>query len=303
MRKGFQQGILEAAKQNPLIHILSGDHGYDLFDQFRMEFPTRFHNVGVSEADMVGIASGFARNGLKPIIYGLAAFVPSRVFEFIKLQIALDGLPVVIVGDGAGIVYSYLGKSHQTLEDLALMGSLPQVTSLSPGSDKEMKTATLWAVKQGSPVYLRIGKSDGHFQGGSESDIPEPVRVHESPRQAQSAIIAHGSMVSQALLALNLMEDGGVDIWSCPTIFPIPEAFLDNLRRSYSKVFVVEEHGTRGGLASEFLIRLNQIGIEVTSICAQPTQSSSVGSYIWNIEQHGLSASQIAEVIKSKSTP
>ncbi len=252
---------------------------------------------------MVGIASGFARNGLKPIIYGLAAFVPNRVFEFIKLQIALDGLPVVIVGDGAGIVYSHLGKSHQTLEDLALMGSLPQVTSLSPGSDIEMETATLWAVKQGVPVYLRIGKSDGHFQGGSESVIPEPVKVHESPRQTRSAIVAHGSMVSQVLLALNLMEDNDVDIWSCPTIFPIPGAFLDNLSRNYSKVFVVEEHGLRGGLASEFLIRLNQIEIEVTAICAQQTQSSSVGSYIWNLEQHGLSASQIAEVIKRKTTP
>lgn len=303
MRQGFQQGILEAARQNPLVHILSGDHGYELFDEFRKEFPTRFHNVGVSEADLVGIASGFARNGLKPIIYGLAAFVPNRVFEFIKLQIALDGLPVVIVGDGAGIVYSHLGKSHQTLEDLALMGSLPKVTSLSPGSDKEMKTATMWAVKQDAPVYLRIGKSDGHFQGGSESDIPEPVAAHESTSETRSAIIAHGSMVSQVLLALNLMEDNVVDVWSCPTIFPIPEVFLENLSRRYSKVFVVEEHGTRGGLASEFLIRLNKNGIEVTAICAQPPQSSSVGSYIWNLEQHCLSASQIAEIVKRKITP
>jgi len=297
LRQGFQQGILEAAKLNPLVHVLSGDHGYELFDEFRKEFPDRFHNVGVSEADLVGIASGMARNGLKPIIYGLAAFVPNRVFEFIKLQIALDRLPVVIVGDGAGIVYSHLGKSHQTLEDLALMGSLPQVTSLSPGSNKEMKTATLWASNQSAPVYLRIGKSDGGFQGGAESDIPEPVKVHKSPTKTRVAIVAHGSMVSEVLSAINFMDDAGVDAWSCPTIFPPPEQFLALLRKEYSKVFVVEEHGIRGGLASEFLIRLNQKGLEVWPICAQPPQESFVGSYRWNLEQHRLSDSEIAKII------
>ena len=297
MRTGFQQGIIEAARLDTNVHLLTGDHGYSLFDTFSTTFPNRLHNVGVAEANMVGIAAGFARNGLRPLIYGLAAFVPNRVFEFIKLQIALDEIPVVIVGDGAGLVYSTLGDSHQTLEDLAIIGTLPQVITLSPGSDREMKDAILWAFSQNSPVYVRMGKSGGGYTGAHESALPQPTLLWSRKEKSEVAIVTHGSMVSETLKTKHLLAEHDVDYWSCPSIFPVNSDFLNQLRQTYKKVFVVEEHQVRGGLASEVLMELRGSGVAVHPICAIKPSHKLVGNYEWNLEQHGLSSQRIAERI------
>jgi transketolase len=298
MRDGFKRALIEVASTDSRIQVLTGDHGYELFDDFRRRFPDRFHNVGVAEANMVGLAAGFARNGLRPLIYGLAAFVPNRVFEFIKLQIALDELPVVMVGDGAGLVYSQLGSSHQTLEDLAIMGSLPNVTTLSPGSDDEMRDSVVWAFQQASPVYIRMGKSGGAYSGSNHSRRPEPTLVSSSSGKASGAIIAHGSMMSQVLQVMDLVPGHSLDFWSCPTVFPVPASFVKILEADYSKLFVVEEHLVRGGLASELLIELRNTGLEVHPICASPQTSRLIGSYEWNLSRHGLSSEGIAEAIR-----
>lgn len=303
MRAGFTQGLVEAARRDPRVHVLTGDHGYALFDEFRREFPERFHNIGVAEANMVGIAAGMARNGIRPLIYGLASFVPNRVFEFIKLQIALDQLPVVIVGDGAGLVYSYLGRSHQTLEDLALMGALEQIKTISPGSDQEMKKALLWALEEEGPVYLRLGKSGGMYEGASPSDAPEPHKVFDSTaisnNPAARAFVSHGSMVSKVLGLVEESKITNMDLWSCPTIFPVEVRFLEILKENYSTVFVVEEHLIRGGLASELLIRLRTRGVTVVPVCAKPDHQNAVGSYEWSLTQHELSNSAILQALET----
>jgi transketolase len=297
MRAGFTKGLLEAARLDSRVQVLTGDHGYALFDDFRDEFPDRFHNIGVAEANMVGIAAGMARNGLRPLIYGLAAFVPNRVFEFIKLQIAIDRLPVVIVGDGAGLVYSYLGKSHQTLEDLALMGTLEQIQSISPGSDLEMQKALSWAFKGSGPVYIRMGKSGGVYEGASQATYPAPNKVLGHSSNSKVAIIAHGSMVSKALEALAEGRDNAaIDVWSCPTIFPVPHGFIENMKLKYSKLYVLEEHLERGGLASELMLRLRGSSVSVHPICALPIENTAVGSYQWALDQHRLSIDVIADL-------
>jgi transketolase len=207
----------------------------------------------------------------------------------------------VIVGDGAGFVYSFLGKSHQTLEDLALMGSRPQVQTLSPASDKEMKIATEWALNQSVPVYLRMGKAGGVFEGSSDSDKPKPLKISSSPRPSVTALVAHGSMVSAVLKAQNDLQERNFDTWSCPTIFPIDPDFLSLLGEQYRKVMVVEEHQLRGGLASELTLALQGTAIEVTSVCAQPDLSPQVGSYEWNLSRHGLSIENLVGVLKHAS--
>ena len=300
MRQGFKEALVEVANLDSRIQILTGDHGYELFDEFKTGFPDRFHNIGVAEANMVGLAAGFARNGLRPIIYGLASFVPNRVFEFIKLQIALDGLPVLIVGDGAGLVYSLLGSSHQTLEDLAIMGSLANVITLSPGSDAEMRDSVLWALEQDNPVYIRMGKSGGAYTGSSSTGRPEPTMLHSRSAVADTAVVAHGAMVSQVLKVREILSKLELEYWSCPNVFPIPESFLTTLERRYSKVFVVEEHQLRGGLASELLLNLRNTNLAVHPIAANPQSTNMVGSYDWNLARHGLSADRIAQRIKAE---
>src|SRR5438270_13533078 len=125
MRTAFANALIRAARADERIVLLTGDHGYSLFDEFRRVCPHQYLNAGVAEQNMVGVAAGLAKGGLRPVVYGLSAFVPMRVLEQIKLDVCYEELPVVFVGDGAGLVYSHLGTSHQCTEDIAVLRVQP----------------------------------------------------------------------------------------------------------------------------------------------------------------------------------
>jgi transketolase len=287
MRDGFKLGILERAELDDSFHVLTGDHGYALFDEFASKFPKRFHNVGVAESNLIGLAAGMARNGIKPLVYGLAAFIPNRVFEFIKLQIAADNLPVTLVGDGAGLVYSTLGISHQTLEDLAIIGSLPSVECFAPASNLEMKVAVRWAAERNGPTYIRMGKSDGVYEGCHPGSSPTPVLVSSLPTKSDRAIVAHGSMVSQ-ILGFHSTTRESFDLWSCPTISNIPKTFIENLVDNYQEIAVIEEHGIHGGLGSRIIQTIGNRGPLVHLLGASLQDSRAVGTWNWALKFHNL---------------
>src|SRR5215831_3565407 len=138
MRNAFASALIQAARTDPRVLLLTGDHGYALFDEFRRVCPGQYLNAGVAEQNMVGVAAGLAKGGFRPIVYGLSAFVPVRVLEQIKLDVCYEELPVVFIGDGAGVVYSALGSSHQSTEDVAALYALPGLHILSPADDLEM---------------------------------------------------------------------------------------------------------------------------------------------------------------------
>src|SRR6266581_5688587 len=138
MREAFSNALVKSGRNNPKVLLLTGDHGYALFDDFRRHCPKQYINAGVAEQNMVGIAAGLARAGFKPVVYGLSAFIPVRVLEQIKLDVCHDDLPVIFIGDGAGLVYSQLGTSHQSTEDIACTRSIPGLTILSPADRFEM---------------------------------------------------------------------------------------------------------------------------------------------------------------------
>src|SRR5688500_16185824 len=108
MRPTFSRLLADAAKRDERVLLLTGDHGYALFDEFRKVCPGQYLNCGVAEQNMVGVAAGLAKGGFRPIVYGLAAFIPMRVLEQIKMDVCFESLPVIFVGDGAGVVYSTL---------------------------------------------------------------------------------------------------------------------------------------------------------------------------------------------------
>src|SRR5438105_13768698 len=118
MRNAFSAALVRAACADGRVLLLTGDHGYALFDEFRRVCPGQYLNAGVAEQNMVGVAAGLAKGGFRPVVYGLSAFVPARVLEQIKLDVCYEGLPVLFIGDGAGVVYSSLGTSHQSTEDM-----------------------------------------------------------------------------------------------------------------------------------------------------------------------------------------
>src|SRR5438067_7170191 len=160
MRDVFARLLVEAMQSDPRVLVLTGDHGYALFDDLRRQCSGQYINAGVAEQNMVGVAAGLAKGGFRPVVYGLSAFVPVRVLEQIKLDVCYEELPIVFIGDGAGVVYSHLGTSHQSTEDIAALRALPDIAILSPADEHEMSACVGLALEAGRPVYLRMGKAD-----------------------------------------------------------------------------------------------------------------------------------------------
>src|SRR5947209_4673427 len=160
MRDAFSKCLVDAGLRDPRLLVLTGDHGYALFDEFRRACPSQYINAGVAEQNMVGVAAGLAKGGFRPVVYGLSAFVPIRVLEQIKLDVCYEQLPVLFIGDGAGVVYGQLGSSHQSTEDLAALRGVPHMRILSPADAAEMTACMRLALASNGPVYLRIGKAD-----------------------------------------------------------------------------------------------------------------------------------------------
>ena len=160
MRSAFSKAIVDAATADPKVLLLTGDHGYALFDEFRQRCPAQFINAGIAEQNMVGVAAGLAKAGFKPIVYGLSAFVPVRVLEQIKMDVCYENLPVVFIGDGAGVVYSSLGSSHQSTEDIAMLRPIPNIEILSP-SDADEMAYVMEHARAGGPAG-HANRADGH---------------------------------------------------------------------------------------------------------------------------------------------
>jgi transketolase len=287
MRNAFSRCLVEAARADDRVLLLTGDHGYSLFDAFRQECPGQYVNAGVAEQNMVGVAAGLAKGGFRPIVYGLSAFVPIRVLEQIKIDVCYEQLPVVFIGDGAGVVYSTLGTSHQCTEDVAALRALPHLSVLSPADDLEMSACMRLALEAAGPVYLRMGKADL----GRVHQQPPTVRWGElCPLIAGSGPlvwIATGSMVTTALAAAAHWP--GSAVWSAPSLKPLrPEAVAAACCR-HEVIVVLEEHSVHGGLGSTVAeILCDQAPAWVCRVGIADRFSSFCGSYDYLLREHRL---------------
>jgi transketolase len=300
MRSAFSKAIVDAATADPKVLLLTGDHGYALFDEFRQRCPAQFINAGIAEQNMVGVAAGLAKAGFKPIVYGLSAFVPVRVLEQIKMDVCYENLPVVFIGDGAGVVYSSLGSSHQSTEDIAMLRPLPNITILSPSDAHEMAYALQHALQFKEPVYVRVGKSD---VGGVHEAVPTAPIGDLLPVAAGSgngtAFIATGSMVNTAVALAKQLGDCAV--WSMPTIKPFNTAQLLELAAQVDNLVVLEEHsiyGGIGGLVSELVAAGSGNRARVIRHGMQDRFSEKCGSYSYLMREHGLDNASLLSKLK-----
>lgn len=299
MRDAFSEALVELAIADPKVLLLTGDHGYALFDAFRRRCPAQYINAGIAEQNMVGMAAGLARVGFRPFVYGLSAFIPIRVLEQIKLDIAHDELPVVLLGDGAGFVYSHLGTSHQSTEDIACARSIPNLTVLSPADRFEMLMCMRMAYECGSTVYLRMGKSDRGdvHRKLPVADVGELLQLRTGAPNAL-AFIATGSMVSSTLKFADASYPDA-SIWSAPCIKPIDAACIATICATSRAVVVLEEHSRLGGLGSAVCeIAAETFPLRVLRIGVDDRFSNHCGSYEYLLGEHGLDAAGIAKTIR-----
>jgi transketolase len=293
-----------AAQADPRVLLLTGDHGYALFDDFRRAAPAQFINAGVAEQNMVGVAAGLAKAGFRPIVYGLSAFVPVRVLEQIKLDVCYEGLPVVFIGDGAGVVYSSLGSSHQCTEDIAALRAVAGIDILSPADDFEMDMAMAHALRSGRPAYVRMGKADLGTLHQHALTAPVgsllPVRPVGEDRQPL-AILATGASVSIALALSDHFD--GVAVWSVPSIRPFDTAQLQAIARAVDTLLVLEEHsaaGGLGGLVAELVGELPGDRARVIRLGSEEHFSQLCGSYGYLLQEHALDLPGLVERLRAK---
>lgn len=248
-RSGFGDGIVEAARKNPNVVALTADLAGSLkLNQFMKEFPERFFQVGIAEANMMGIAAGLTIGGKIPFTTTFANFSTGRVYDQIRQSIAYSGKNVKICASHAGITLGEDGATHQILEDIGLMKMLPGMTVIVPCDYAQTKAATMAIAESEGPVYLRFGRpvwpifsADKPFEIGKAQQFSEGTDV---------SIFACGHLVWNAIQAGAILQEKGisVEVINIHTIKPLDEAaVLQSLRKTKCAV-TAEEHNVIGGL-------------------------------------------------------
>ncbi len=249
-RSGFGEGLAELGKENPDVVALCADLiGSLKMNAFQDAFPERFFQVGISEANMMGVAAGLTIGGKIPFTGTFANFSTGRVYDQIRQSIAYSGKNVKICASHAGLTLGEDGATHQILEDVGMMRMLPGMTVINPCDFNQTKAATKAIVKHDGPVYLRFGRPkvpnftavDQEFEIGKAWMVSEGTDV---------SIFATGHLVWKAIEAGKLLAEEGIsaEIINIHTIKPLDEkAILDSVRKTKCAVSA-EEHMVNGGL-------------------------------------------------------
>ena len=248
-RSGFGDGILEAARQNENIVALTADLlGSMKLNGFVKEFPERFIQCGIAEANMIGIAAGLTIGGKIPYTTTFANFSTGRVYDQIRQSVAYSGKNVKICASHAGLTLGEDGATHQILEDIGLMKMLPGMTVIVPADYNQTKAATMAIANYEGPVYLRFGRPVWPiFTNNSEFVIGKAIRISEGN---DVSIFACGHMVWKAIEAGRILEEKGisVEVINMHTIKPLDvEAVLASISKTRCAV-TCEEHNIIGGL-------------------------------------------------------
>ncbi len=249
-RSGFGAGLLEAGREDSRVLALTADlKGSLKMDAFAAEFPERFIQCGIAEANMVGAAAGLAIAGKIPFIGSFAEFVTGRVYDQLRQEVAYGHTNVKIASSHAGITLGEDGATHQTMEDIALMRALPGMVVVAPCDFNQTKQATIAAAKWDGPVYLRFGRPA--VPNFTDPDAPFEIgKVYNMNEGKDVTIITCGHLVWEALQAAEALEAEGIsaEVLNVATIKPLDEAaVLESLRKTRCAV-VAEEHNAAGGL-------------------------------------------------------
>ena len=206
---------------------------------------------------MTGIASGLAASGFLPITYTIAPFNTMRCLEQIKLDVCYPNLPIIIVGTGSGLSYASLGSTHHSLEDIAILRSLPNISIFCPSDPNEVKRLLKQAIKLKKPIYFRLGKKN------------EPIfkkrkklgSMHQIKKGKNNCLISVGTILKNVMGASTILSKHNVShsVYDIRIVKPINKKNLNYLIKKYEKIFVIEEHYESGGAYSYILEEVNKL--------------------------------------------
>ncbi|HAI21763.1 MAG TPA: transketolase [Clostridiales bacterium UBA8153] len=267
--------------------------------KFAREFPERFFNFGIAEANMMGAAAGLASCGKVPFASTFAIFAVGRAYEQIRQSIAYAGFGVKIAATHAGITVGADGATHQSIEDLALMRVIPGMTVICPCDAQETEQAVWAASRLDGPVYLRLGRHPVPVVTPTGYRF-EPGRIHRLRAGRDVCLAGTGIMVRACLEAAELLEQEGVDaeVLNVHTIKPLDTGALQESAVRCGAVVTAEEHTVVGGLGSavaEWLSQAYPVPVQRVGIWDRFGQSGSAGELL---EHYGLTALRVAEAAR-----
>lgn len=245
MRNSAAKIIFEYCQKQPNGFLISGDAGFGVWDEFQKQMPSQYINTGINEAAMTGLAAGMALSGHKVFIYNIIPFLLMRNYEQVRINIAYQNLPVVLVGIGSGLTYAPSGMTHYSVEDIALARTLSNMAIISPSDPMQVQKAMAYAIESKNPTFIRISRSGEPTLFDESIDITKPIVMKEG---GDKAIIFHGSIVDEVLEASKSLDD--VALISMPLIAPFDEDAVSAVLKHYKTIYVVEEHFKEGGLGT-----------------------------------------------------
>lgn len=300
MRDVWGDTLVELVERDPRVVVLDGDLANSTkADKVALKHPGRFFQMGIAEQNMAGVAAGLAAVGFVPWISSFAVFLAKRDLDQVRMTIAQTKLPVKLGAGYSGLLTGYTGKTHQSVEDLAVMRAMPNMTVIAPGDAEECRQATLAANDLPGPVYLRLTRDPGPviFDAAYEFEVGKGVVLREG---VDVAIISTGVQSARALQAADVLAAEGVQahVLHLPTVKPLDtEAIVDAARRT-GAVVTAEEHSILGGLggavaevlAEEHPVRMRRVGLRDTFGESGPNDAL--------LEKYGLTPSHVADAAR-----
>lgn len=301
MRNSFIEALVAMAQSDPRIVLLTADLGYTVMEPFSERFPERFFNVGISEQNMVGMATGLAEAGFIPYVYSIASFMALRPYEFIRLGPAHHRLPVRIVGVGGGFDYGHNGISHYALEDFGLMRMQPEIAVVAPADCCQAHSAVLATKDFPGPVYYRLGKNnkntipglDGRFELGGLQQVREG---------GDALLLATGSIAFEAIAAAATLAREGIEctVMIVACLAPAPEDALAAALSRFDAALTIEGHGVTGGLGSLVSEVVAERGIpcKIHRFGVRQSAAGVIGSQPFMHHMHQMDAAALVDRVR-----
>lgn len=301
MRDTFVNTLIELAKKDSNIELITGDLGFGVLKPFWEQLPNQFTNAGIAEQNMTSVAAGMAMTGKKVIIYSIGNFPTLRCLEQIRNDCAYHDANVKIVCVGGGLVYGSLGMSHQATEDIAILRSLPNVTVFATGDYMEAEAATKAMMEHEGTCYLRLGR-------GGEKKIHDKIENFEIGKAIKVsegktvAILSTGAIYDEVQEACDILKESGINpsIYTFPTVSPIDEETICLLSRTHEVIVTCEEHNLNagfGGAVAEVMAD-NNLAARLLRIAIDNKYVSDVGNQKYLRQCCDIDAKSIAEKIQ-----
>ena len=305
MRNKFSNVLAQFAEKNKKIYIVVADISpAGAMEEFQRKNPDRFINVGVAEQTMISVCAGLSMKGMRPFAYTISTFALYRPFEMVRTDLCYQNLPVTVVGMGAGSIYSTLGATHLTQEDVSIAKSIPNMQIIAPCDPDELSDALKYCIKDSTkPTYLRIGKAGEKTFINNLSERWQFGKIRKIFPGEDLCILTFGPIIKKAFEVKEKLKKKkiSVEINSCHTLKPFDYKGLKRKFKKFKTIIIIEDHSEIGGLNNivKTAAYEERYSGKIINFSLKDKFIHCYGNHDELLEKHGISINKIYKRILS----